>query len=339
MIDTIIVNIFHHSTEKGESPMTEQDLIAVPYQMPAELPNIDAQNLLDSFFSGKSERTIEAYKRDLEDFRLYLGAESVTEAARIFLSEQGKANAIALSYTKRLIEKGLQSTTINRRLAALRSLSQMARMLGMIPWTLQVKNRKVESYRDTRGPGIDNFKKILSLTEGRGDKKGVRDKAILRLLFDLGLRRGELVGLDLSDLDFERKTIQVLGKGRTQKTELSLPVPTITALTAWLRVRGESEGPLFLNLDRAKKGAGRITGKSIYRLVRGLGEKIGVKTRPHGIRHTAVTQAVKRAQGNGMDLEEVLDFSRHKDVRTLLIYRDRERNVQGKLSELVSESV
>jgi len=209
----------------------------------------------------------------------------------------------------------------------------------MIPWTLEVKNQKTEAYRDTRGPGIDNFKKILSVTEDRGDKKGIRDKAILRLLFDLGLRRGEVTSLDVADMDLERKTIQVMGKGRTQKTELSLPAPTIAALTEWLKVRGDFSGPLFLNLDRAKKGAGRITGKSIYRLVRGLGEKIGIKTRPHGIRHSAVTEAVKRAQANGMDLEEVLDFSRHRDVRTLMIYRDRERNVQGKLSELVAESV
>src|SRR5271157_4333706 len=240
--------------------MSEQNLIAVPYQTLENIPKIDTQNLLDSFFAGKSERTTEAYRRDLDDFRHFLGVENITEAAHVFLSDQGKANAIALSYTKRLIEKGLQSTTINRRLAALRSLSQMARMLGMIPWTLQVKNRRVEAYRDTKGPGIDNFKKILSLTEDRGDKKGIRDTAILRLLFDLGLRRGEVVGLNLEDLDLERKTIQVMGKGRTQKTELTLPVPTVAALAEWLKVRGQDPGPLFLNLDRARKGHGRITG-------------------------------------------------------------------------------
>jgi integrase/recombinase XerC len=319
--------------------MSEQDLIAIPYQEPTTLPKINAQILLDSFLSGKSQRTIEAYRRDLDDFRQFLGVENITEAANFFLSEQGKANAIALSYTKRLIEKGLQSTTINRRLAALRSMSQMAKMLGMIPWTLQVKNRKIEAYRDTKGPGIEAFKKILMLTAARGDKKGIRDTDILRLLFDLGLRRGELIALDLEDLDFDRKTIQVMGKGRSQKTELSLAALTMTALSAWLKVRGQEPGALFSNLDRAQKRDGRITGKSIYRLVRGLGEKIGIKTRPHGIRHSAVTEAVKKAQRNGMDLEEVLDFSRHRDVRTLLIYRDRERNVQGKLSELVSESI
>jgi integrase/recombinase XerC len=319
--------------------MEESGLIAFSQQAPIPLIEIDAQSLIDSFLSGKSERTIEAYRRDLDDFRQFLGVENIGEAASFFLSNQGKANSIALSYKSRLIERGLQSTTINRRLAALRSLSQMAKTLGMIPWTLQVKNRKVEAYRDTKGPGIDNFKKILGLTEARGDVKGIRDKAILRLLFDLGLRRGEVTALDIEDLDFERETIQVMGKGKTQKTELSLPAPTIASLTEWLKVRGDFQGPLFLNLDRAHKGDGRITGKSIYRLVRGLGEKVGVKTRPHGIRHSAVTEAVKKAQRNGMDLEEVLDFSRHKDVRTLMIYRDRERNVQGKLSELVAESI
>jgi len=302
-------------------------------------PALDTLELFAAFMAGKSQRTIEAYNRDLEDFGRFLKIETVSEAARIFLSEHGKANGIALNYKKNLMERGLQSTTINRRLAALRSLTQMAQTLGIIPWTLQIKNQKSEAYRDTTGPGVDNFKKILNLTESRQDKKGIRDKAILRLLFDLGLRRGEVVALDVVDLDLERKTISVLGKGKTQKVKLSLPEKTVNSLLEWLKARGESPGLLFFNLDRAKKGDGRITGKSIYRLVKGLGEKIGVKTRPHGIRHSAVTEAVKKAQANGMDLEEVLDFSRHKDVRTLMIYRDRERNVQGKLSELVADSV
>jgi integrase/recombinase XerC len=319
--------------------MGENYLMVVPHQEVVPLDNFTAQSLVDSFLSGKSDRTIEAYKRDLADFRNFLGVENDREAARFFLSDHGKANAIALGYRQKLVERGLQSTTINRRLAALRSLTQMARTLGMISWALEVKNQKVEAYRDTRGAGIDNFKKILSITEARGDAKGIRDKAILRLLFDLGLRRGEVVALDVADLDMEKRTVQVMGKGRTQKTALTLPVPTMKALDAWLKVRGETPGPLFLNLDRAKKGDGRISGKSVYRLVRILGEKIGITTRPHGIRHSAVTEAVKKAQKNGMDLEEVLDFSRHKDVRTLMIYRDRERNVQGKLSELVAESI
>ena len=61
--------------------------------------------------------------------------------------------------------------------------------------------------------------------------------------------------------------------------------------------------------------------------------------RPHGLRHTASTEACKLAQAKGMGLEEVLDFSRHRDVKVLMVYRDRERDVQGQLAALVAAGV
>jgi integrase/recombinase XerC len=143
----------------------------------------------------------------------------------------------------------------------------------------------------------------------------------------------------VADIDLTAHTIEVMGKGKRQKTRLTLSEPTTQALSAWLDIRGPEPGPLFTNCDRAQKGDGRISAKSVYRIVRKLGEKAGIKTRPHGIRHTAVTEALKRAQGAGMDLEEVLDFSRHANVATLMIYRDRERNAQGRLTDLVAGAV
>jgi len=102
----------------------------------------------------------------------------------------------------------------------------------------------------------------------------------------------------------------------------------------WIEIQGTDDGAMFTNFDHAQKGE-RLTGTSIYRMVRKLGEDIGIMTRPHGIRHTAITEAVKKAKENGIGLEEVLDYSDHKEIKTLLVYRDRERNVQGKLSNLI----
>ena len=293
--------------------------------------------LVASFLSGRNERTVQAYRQDLEDFRAFAGAGDVDEAARLLLSGgHGEANALALAYKSSLVNRGLQAATVNRRLAAVRSLVKLARTLGMVPWALEVENVKAESYRDTRGPGQNGFVSLMEEAGKRTDGKATRDRALLRLLHDLALRRGELVALDLEDVDLQAGTVAVLGKGRTQKLTMSLPDPTKAALVEWLEVRGTHPGPLFVNYDHAGKGQGRLTGTGLYLVVRSLGEKTGRKVRPHGLSHTAITEACKAAQAHGMGLEEVMDFSRHKNVRTLMVYRDRERNVQGRLSALVA---
>ena len=207
----------------------------------------------------------------------------------------------------------------------------------MVSWKLDVKNDPVETYRDTAGPGKRNIRRMIT-TNGtqRNQLKAIRDHAILRLLHDLGLRRSSVVNLDYSDLDLKQKRIWVTLKRHSDKKAKGLPAVTAKAIVDWIKIRGIEEGPLFTNFDHAKKGY-RLTGTSIYRIIRKLGKAVGIETRPHGIRHTAITEAVKKAKDTNIGLEEVVDFSDHKDVKTLLIYRDRERNVQGTLSKLIAE--
>jgi integrase/recombinase XerC len=298
-----------------------------------------AGELLSVFLSGRNECTRRAYRQDLDDFSRFVGAGKASEAATLLLSRgHGEANALALAWRANLHERRLQAATINRRLAALRSLVQLARTLGIVPWALEVRNVRSESYRDTRGPGLNGVRLLLNEVERGSNAKSVRDRAILRLLYDLGLRRSEVVTLDIGDLDLPAGTVAVLGKGRTQRSVLTIPEPTMVALRAWVETRGDEPGPLFTNLDRAGKGH-RLTGTSLYRIVRRLGEQVGLKVRPHGLRHSAITEACKAAQANGMGLEEVLDFSRHRDVKVLMVYRDRERDVQGQLAALVAATL
>jgi len=117
---------------------------------------------------------------------------------------------------------------------------------------------------------------------------------------------------------------------------LSLPAPTKATLNAWLEVRGTAEGPLFTNFDRAGQGNGRLTGTAVYKLIRNIGQAVGATTRPHGLRHLAVTEAVRAAQKAGYGIEEVLDFSRHADLKTLMVYVDHDRNAQGRIAALIS---
>ncbi|MCI0340666.1 MAG: site-specific integrase, partial [Planctomycetales bacterium] len=244
-----------------DSPATP----ALPAPIPSPSPlAIGPVRLLEAFFAGRNPRTLLAYRADLEDFRTFLGAEDLPEAASRLLGHgQGEANAVALAYRAKLLERGLAPATINRRVTALRSLVRLGRLLGHVPWTLEIPSVRSEAYRDTRGPTLDEVRRVFGSAAERRDPKGIRDYALLRLHYDVALRRGEVVALDLADLDLAAGTAAILGKGRTQKELRTLPEPTKAALAAWLAVRGATPGPLFTNFDRARKGQ-RLTGTSAY---------------------------------------------------------------------------
>jgi integrase/recombinase XerC len=233
------------------------------------------------------------------------------------------------------LERGLSPATINRRLAALRSLVKVAGTLGIVPWNLEVSNVKSKAYRDTRGPGQDGFRRLLGEVEARRDRKGMRDRAILRLLYDLALRRGEVVGLDLNDVDLEAGKLAVLGKGRTEKQLVTLPEPTKNALRGWIVVRGTEPGPVFVNVDRAGKGC-RLTGCGLYYLVRKAGKDAGLTTRPHALWHSAITAALDLSRG---DIRAVQKFSRHSDPRTLNVYDDNRADMAGEIARKVASEV
>jgi integrase/recombinase XerC len=311
-----------------------KDAALVPFpSVSVVVASSSARRLVEAFLAGRNPRTLAAYRQDLEDFRVFTGAETLDEAAeRLLTRGHGEANGLALAYRTSLSERGLSPATVNRRLAALRSLVKLGRTLGLVSWTLEVGSVKSEAYRDTRGPGRVGFRRLLDELGERQDAKAKRDRAVLRLLYDVALRRGEVVSLDVEDVDLEGGTLDVLGKGRTEKVRLTLPEPTKAALHAWLKVRGSEPGPLFENFDRAHKGR-RLTGTSVARLVRKLGEAAGLKVRPHGLRHAAITEALDLTRG---DVRKVQRFSRHRDLRVLNRYDDNREDLGGEVARLVA---
>jgi integrase/recombinase XerC len=127
--------------------------------------------------------------------------------------------------------------------------------------------------------------------------------------------------------------VLVLGKGRREKACLTLPAATRQALAAWLAVRGDAPGPLFVALDRGHRGH-RLTGSAVYGIVRALGEAAGVKARPHGLRHAAISRLLDLTNGN---VREVQKFSRHASVQTVLRYDDNRADAGGGLARRLAE--
>ncbi len=82
-------------------------------------------------------------------------------------------------------------------------------------------------------------------------------------------------------------------------------------------------------------GSGRLTGTSLYRIVRRLGEDAGVRARPHGLRHAAITEALDLTGG---DVRAVQRFSRHRKLETLLRYDDNRTDMAGAIARRVAEA-
>lgn len=151
-------------------------------------------------------------------------------------------------------------------------------------------------------------------------------------MYDLALRRNEVVTLDLSHVEVERGVIQVLRKGRTDRQPMTLAAPTVEALKRWVSSRGSESGPLFLNCDRAGKGKG-LNGISVSRIVAAWGRKIGLRLTAHHLRHAAITHALDATNG---DLRAVARFSGHRQLQTLVVYDDNRNDLGAEVSRLVA---
>jgi integrase/recombinase XerC len=308
--------------------------LPVPVDLPL-LPTVSIQGLVQAFLSGRAERTLIAYRGDLRDFAAFTGSSTIEAAATILTTaSHGMANSIALAYRTHLIERGLASATIARRLAAIKSIVRLAQTLGVTSWELQVEAVRVQGYRDTRGAGASGFRRLLAQLDGRQDPKGIRDRAVLRLLFDLALRRCEVCRLDLIDVDLDEGKLAVLGKGQREKQRLTMPGPTREAVGAWLGVRPTGGEALFVGLAGYQPG-GRLDGSSVYRIIQGLGVKAGFKCWPHSLRHSAITEALNIFNGN---VRRVQRFSRHRKLDTLMLYDDQRRDEASDVAARVAEA-
>ncbi len=292
----------------------------------------------------RSANTRRAYEHDLQDFFMTVtGALATPDNVQDFLSlNRGQGNAAVMDYKAELLERGLAEATVNRRLAAVRSLVNCARLLGVTDLEIEVEGEKVQSYRDTRGVSVDAVRAMLGRCN-LATLKGLRDYALLRLLWDNALRRAEVSRLNVEDFDAQAQRLAILGKGKgTQQVWVDLSERTAAAICAWLeaRERGNSESvtqteALFVAVDNASAGA-RLSTTGIYKVVRDYAQQAGIErtVSPHRIRHSSITAALEVTNG---DVVAVQRLSRHSKVETLMVYNDNRIAQQGKVTNLLAK--
>jgi integrase/recombinase XerC len=287
----------------------------------------------------RSPSTKRAYAADLRDF---FGEDlSPAEVERFVAQSPAEIARLLATYKADLLERGLTEATINRRLAAIRSLLKFCYRLG---WSQTdgrslVEGERVVAYRDTRGVTPEVVKKLFAAAD-TGDLTGLRDVALLRLLCENALRRAEVCALSVADFRPQERRLFILGKGRgTQKEPETLSDRAIEALIRYLNAAGHANDPeasLFRNVDpRPDYNGQRLTGDGIYHIVQDLGARVGVPNlTPHKLRHTAITIALDLTGGN---VRAVRDLSRHARLETLQRYDDNRRDFQGSVSEKLSD--
>lgn len=292
--------------------------------------------LADWLNTKRSNHTQRVYRRDIENFLSDIG----TELGKFLTLDRHGAYALVSRYKGELITKGLKSATINRRLAAIKSLVAFSYNCGYCDFMLEsVKGEKLSAYRDTSGVDPETFKRVLGGID-RETLKGIRDYALLVLLWSNALRRSEVSKANIGDFDPVAKTLRIYGKGRGNQSEIvSLGTGTVTAIMAWLEARGEHlpDKALFVSVNAGYRD-GRLSTQAIYNIVSDRCQSAGITKvmSPHRVRHSAITAAL---EATGGDVRRVQKLSRHSSLNTLLIYDDNRKNHQGEVTDLLDSLI
>jgi integrase/recombinase XerC len=302
--------------------------------------NESSQSLYAEFGSLKiTDSTRKQYVKAIENFYqfAYNGSATPETISEFLALDRYAAIEMVLRYRRHSLDKQLAPSTINVRLAAIKSLVDMARKLGKTTIDLgEIESIPAETYRDTRGISVEQFKSMLEAIDP-STPIGVRDYAIMLLFWGNALRRGEIASTNIEDFLPQQQKLTILGKGKRAKVAIDLSDSVSYALEEWLNfhpcnVAGQ---PLITSLSHNCFGA-RIAGDSIYRIVQGYAEAAGIERRvsPHRLRHSSITAFLDASGGN---LRAAQALSRHRNQNTLNLYDDNRRQEQKGASGMLED--
>lgn len=264
------------------------------------------------FEKGLSENTVLAYKSDILIFIKFLNEHKISK-----VTEETIMDLIFA-----LKNKNYSTLSIARMLVAVKNYYKFLvneKILSVSPF------ENMDSFKVRKKiPEVLTEKDIENLLNqpDTSTKEGIRDKAILELLYSAGIRVSELVNMELTDINFDEKILRCFGKG---KKERLVPVGdyVVEAIKNYLKIRNEISNKFsnFLFITRLGK---KFTRAGIWKIIKIYAKKAGITKNvyPHIFRHSFATHLLK----GGADLRSVQEMLGHSDISTTQIYTHIDRS-------------
>ena len=262
-----------------------------------------------------SENSIRAYIADLESLLEHINKLGVTEFKDLTIDH-------LRSWLANLQTRGAARSSLSRRTVSIKAFTYWGAKNGWLSRDIgkQLQSpkpqRRLPDILDIEG-AITTLDSLAVRVSEEGSSAAIRDRAIVETLYASGIRVSELSGLNLSDIDFSRNTLRVLGKGNKERT-VPIGIPAAKALTEWLAARksmvNEKSGDAVFVGARGKRIDQRTVREIVYVALEALGGK--VKMGPHGLRHSAATHLLE----GGADLRTVQEILGHSSLATTQIY-------------------
>jgi integrase/recombinase XerC len=262
---------------------------------------------------GRSDHTVRAYIGDVDSLAQFARERDVLQVRalslltlRAWLADQER--------------RGLSRSTIARRSASARVFTEWSVERGVVE--VDVAARLASPKREHRLPAVLTTDQATAVLEAASDAAdspvGLRDAAILETLYATGIRVGELVGLDVDDIDRTRRTLRVLGKGGRERT-VPFGLPAERALAAWMEqgrpsLFGSHSGAAVFLGARGGRIDPRTVREVVHRTVAAVEGAADIG--PHGWRHTSATHVLE----GGADLRAVQEILGHASLATTQIY-------------------
>ncbi|HEX8562554.1 MAG TPA: tyrosine-type recombinase/integrase [Flavobacterium sp.] len=259
-----------------------------------------------------SAHTLQAYIADITSF-----AEFTISAFDGALPEQAHYPMIR-SWIVSLIDHGTSNTSVNRKISSLKAFYKFLLKTKQIEINPLLKHKALKTPKKLQVPfSEDELDQVLNSIHYPEGFEGARDKLMIDVLYTTGIRRTELIHLQIANIDLTNRTLKVLGKRSKERILPVLPV-VIDGISEYVQQRGQLEtivDPQYLFLT--SKGV-KMSDSLVYRLINHYFSQVSekVKKSPHILRHTFATHLLN----NGADLNSVKELLGHSSLASTQIY-------------------